>query len=84
MRRSRGRPRKFAAPSRAVTLTLPEWALSALSEMHEDISKAVVQLMQQRPRQRARPLAELSIFGKDLRQARALAAAVLRDPPRVA
>ena len=65
MRRSRGRPRKFAAPSRAVTLTLPEWALSALSEMHEDISKAVVQLMQRRPRQRARPLAELSIFGRN-------------------
>ena len=65
MRRGRGRPRKFAAPSRAVTLTLPEWALSALSEVHEDISKAVVQLMQQRPRQRARPLAELSIFGRN-------------------
>ena len=32
MRRGRGRPRKFAAPSRAVTLTLPEWALSALSD----------------------------------------------------
>ena len=48
MRRSRGRPRKFAAPSRAVTLTLPEWVLSALSDVHEDISKAVVQLTERR------------------------------------
>ena len=65
MRRGRGRPRKFAAPSRAVTLTLPEWVLSALSDMHEDISKAVVQLMQRRSRPQARPLAELSIFGRN-------------------
>ena len=65
MRRGRGRPRKFAAPSRAVTLTLPEWVLSALSDVHEDISKAVVQLMQRRPRQHSRPLAELSIFGRN-------------------
>ena len=64
MRRGRGRPRKFAAPSRAVTLTLPEWVLSALSHIHEDISKAVVQVMQPRPRQPARPLAELSVFGR--------------------
>ena len=65
MRRGRGRPRKFAAPSRAVTLTLPEWVLSALTDVHQDISKAVVQLMQKRPRQQARPLAELSIFGRN-------------------
>jgi hypothetical protein len=65
MRRGRGRPRKFAAPSRAVTLTLPEWVLSALSDVHQDLSKAVVQLLQRRPRQKARPLAELSIFGRN-------------------
>ena len=65
MRRGRGRPRKFAAPSRAVTLTLPEWVLSALTDVHQDISKAVVQLMQKRPRQQARPLAELSTFGRN-------------------
>jgi hypothetical protein len=64
LRRGRGRPRKFAAPSRAVTLTLPESVLSALSHVHEDISKAVVHLMQRRPKQKARPLAELSIFGR--------------------
>ena len=64
LRRGRGRPRKFAAPSRAVTLTLPESVLSALSHVHEDISKAIVHLMQRRPETKARPLAELSIFGR--------------------
>jgi hypothetical protein len=64
MRRGRGRPRKFEAPSRAVTLTLPEWALAALSQIHTDISKAVVHLTQRRSRQKARPLAELSVFGR--------------------
>jgi hypothetical protein len=64
MRRGRGRPRKFEAPSRAVTLTLPEWALSALSQIHDDISKAVVHLTQRRSAQPARPLAELSVFGR--------------------
>ena len=48
LRRGRGRPRKFAAPSRAVTLTLPESVLTALASVHEDISKAVVQLTQRR------------------------------------
>ena len=64
MRRGRGRPRKFAAPSRAVTLTLPESVLSALSHVHEDISKAIVHLMQRRSKQKTRPLAELSMFGR--------------------
>ena len=64
MRRGRGRPRKFAAPSRAVTLTLPESVLAALSQVHEDISKAIVHLMQRRSKQKARALAELSIFGR--------------------
>jgi hypothetical protein len=64
MRRGRGRPRKFEAPSRAVTLTLPEWALSALSQIHADISKAVVHLTQRRSRQKARALAELAVFGR--------------------
>lgn len=64
LRRGRGRPRKFAAPSRAVTLTLPESVLSALSHVHEDISKAIVHLMQRRAETKARPLAELSIFGR--------------------
>jgi hypothetical protein len=64
MRRGRGRPRKFAAPSRAVTLTLPESVLSALAHVHEDISKAVVELARRRGRQKSRPVAELSTFGR--------------------
>ena len=64
LRRGRGRPRKFAAPSRAVTLTLPESVLTALASVHEDISKAVVQLTQRRLRQKSHPLAELTVFGR--------------------
>jgi hypothetical protein len=63
LRRGRGRPRKFAGPTRAVTLTLPEAALTALASVHEDISKAVVQLTQ-RLRKESHPLAELTVFGR--------------------
>jgi hypothetical protein len=45
----RGRPQKFGRPSRAVTLTLPEDVIAALSGVDEDLSRAVVEL--------ARPLA---------------------------
>ena len=65
LRRGRGRPRKFSAPSRAVTLTLPESVLTALSNVHADISKAVVQLTQRRRQVRERPLAELTVFGRN-------------------
>ena len=64
LRRGRGRPRKFTAPSRAVTLTLPESVLTALSNVHADISKAVVQLTQRRRQAKERPLAELTVFGR--------------------
>jgi hypothetical protein len=40
----RGRPQKFGRPSRAVTLTLPEDVISALSGVDEDLSRAVVEL----------------------------------------
>ena len=63
IRRGRGRPRKFAGPSRAVTLTLPESVLSALASVHKDISKAVVQLTERRRPDR-HPLAELAVFGR--------------------
>ncbi len=42
----RGRPQKFGRPSRAVTLTLPEDVISALSGVDEDLSRAVVGLAQ--------------------------------------
>jgi hypothetical protein len=64
LKRRRGRPRKFASPSRAVTLTLPESILKGLSSIHEDISRAVVHLAQRRMATKSQPLAELSVFGR--------------------
>jgi hypothetical protein len=62
--RRRGRPRKFAAPSRAVTLTLPESVLQKLSSIHHDVSRAIVQIAQGRAPAKEKPLAELSVFGR--------------------
>ena len=64
LRRGRGRPRKFAEPTRAVTITLPESVLSALSSVHKDISRAIVQLTERRLRHK-HPLAELVTFGRN-------------------
>ena len=64
LRRGRGRPRKFAAPSRAVTLTLPETVIARLSAIHQDLSRAVVGLAQRQSRAAAaRQAAELLVFG---------------------
>lgn len=64
-RRGRGRPRKFAAPSRAVTLTLPDDTLARLAAMHHDISHAIVRLCDmQRPASTSRPAAELTMYGR--------------------
>ena len=63
--RRRGRPRKFAAPSRAVTLTLPEETLKGLAAVDSDVSHAIVRLLEtQRPSNARRPAAELSTFGR--------------------
>ena|SRR5436190_15231251 len=59
----RGRPRKFHAPSRAVTLTLPEDVIASLSAVDADLSRAVVRLTQPRMRTRTRAPAELVTFG---------------------
>ena len=48
LRRRRGRPRKFAAPSRAVTLTLPESVIASLTRIDRDISRAIVGLTTRR------------------------------------
>jgi len=61
--RPRGRPRKFDAPSRAVTLTLPETVLRSLSAVHHDISRAIVELAQRRSLIEAQPAAALAMFG---------------------
>jgi hypothetical protein len=42
----RGRPRKFGRPARAVTLTLPEDVIAALTAVDDDLSRAVVRLVQ--------------------------------------
>jgi hypothetical protein len=60
----RGRPRKFAEPSRAVTLTLPENVIAALEAIDEDLSRAVVHVMQQEVAKRPRVPAQLSMFGR--------------------
>ena len=64
MRSRRGRPRKFAGPSRAVTLTLPESTISTLSAVDADLSRAIVRLAQKQSPKRAHKAAELATFGR--------------------
>src|SRR5437660_742831 len=59
----RGRPRKFPAPSRAVTLTLPEDVLASLGAIDADLSRAIVRIAQTKRRPRGRGPAELVEFG---------------------
>ena len=60
----RGRPRKFTAPSRPVTLTLPEHVLAALATLDPDVSRAIVRLAQPLIAKRPHPPAELATFGR--------------------
>jgi hypothetical protein len=60
----RGRPRKFSAPSRAVTLTLPDDVIAALGAVDPDLSRAVVRLVLPEVGRRAHPPAELTPFGR--------------------
>jgi len=60
----RGRPRKFARPSRAVTLTLPDEVIDALSRIDGDLSRAVARLAQPELAKRPHPPAELAAFGR--------------------
>ena len=64
IRPRRGRPRKFAAPSRAVTLTLPDDVIGALAALDIDLSRAVAQLTQPLLAARPHAPAELAVFGK--------------------
>lgn len=61
--RRRGRPRKFAAPSRAVTLTLPESVIATLETVDPDLSRAVVRLAQPEVARQPHPAAEVVTFG---------------------
>ena len=45
-RPGRGRPQKFGRPARAVTLTLPEDVLAVLTRLDDDVSRAVVRIVQ--------------------------------------
>jgi hypothetical protein len=60
----RGRPRKFQAPSRAITLTLPEHIIEALGALDPDLSRAVVRLAQPELAKRPHPPAELARYGQ--------------------
>jgi hypothetical protein len=61
----RGRPQKFGRPSRAVTLTLPEDVIAALARIDDDLSRAIVHVMQPMLSSRGgKPPVELSKFGK--------------------
>jgi CRP-like cAMP-binding protein len=60
----RGRPRKFARPSRAVTLTLPKEVIDALTAIDPDLSRAIVRVTQPEMAKRPHPPAELATFGR--------------------
>jgi len=64
LRRRRGRPRKFAGPSRAVTLTLPESVIATLTNIDRDLSRAIVNLTTRRTPGNGHGPAELSVFGR--------------------
>ena len=60
----RGRPRKFTAPSRPVTLTLPDHVIRALTALDPDLSRAVVRLAQPLLADGPHAPAELASFGR--------------------
>jgi len=60
----RGRPRKFTAPSRPITLTLPEHVIDALAALDPDLSRAIVRLAQPLLADRPHAPAELATFGR--------------------
>jgi hypothetical protein len=60
----RGRPRKFNTAARAVTLTLPETVIAALSAIDRDLSRAVVRVTPPKSAPQTHPPAELAKFGR--------------------
>lgn len=60
----RGRPRKFAQPSRAVTVTLPDAVIRTLETIDRDLSRAIVRIAQPKVASRRCPPAELVMFGR--------------------
>lgn len=64
LRRRRGRPRKFAAPARAVTVTLPESVIEILSQHNRDLSRAIVAVANSHAAANLKEAAELAVFGR--------------------
>jgi hypothetical protein len=64
LRRRRGRPRKFGAPARAVTVTLPESVIESLSQYNPDLSRAIVTVANNHAPATLREAAELAVFGR--------------------
>lgn len=60
----RGRPRKFAAAAKAVTVTLPVEVISALTAAGGDLARAIVRLAQPELARVPHPPAELVTFGR--------------------
>lgn len=60
----RGRPRKFAAPARTVTVTLPIHVIEALTAVDADLGRAIVRLAPPAHRGPAASPAELTRFGR--------------------
>ena len=60
----RGRPRKFTAAARPVTVTLPEHVLAALAALDPDLGRAIVRLAQPLVGAQPHPPAELATFGR--------------------
>lgn len=60
----RGRPRKFTAAARPVTVTLPEHVLDALTALDADLGRAIVRLAQPLIGAQPHPPAELATFGR--------------------
>ena len=64
LKRRPGRPRKFAGPSRALTVTLPESVFEILRGIDPDISRAIARIAERRASGPSRPATELMVFGK--------------------
>ena len=60
----RGRPRKFAAPARTVSVTLPIHVIDALTAVDEDLGRAIVRLTPKAATKPAANPAALTQFGR--------------------
>lgn len=60
----RGRPKKFARPSRSVALTLPTDVIGVLQSIDADLSQAIVRIVETAAPGALHAAAELTRFGK--------------------